>query len=120
MVCSYSDARTLHFCNETWEEVSMETQAGSRPLWPWAGLAAWVIGIIGTWIVVFLLSDDELKSSGAEFLEALDSGSNEVLYRVSSGLVLFAAAALVVFAIGLRRSLETRAPESLAPSSCLW
>jgi hypothetical protein len=90
-------------------------RAGGGALWPYAGFAALVLGIVATWAGVFLLSEDELKAGGLEFREALDSGGNEAIMRVTAGLGFLAAGFLVAFAVGFRRALELRAPESTLP-----
>jgi hypothetical protein len=84
--------------------------------WPYLGFLAMVLGYAATWTVVFLLSDDELKAGGPELLEALDTSTNEILYRATSGMGMIAAALLVIFAVNWRRVLDAQSGgESVVP-----
>lgn len=84
--------------------------------WAWIGVAAALLGIVATWAVQFAYSPDDLDAGGQRLLDAIDSGNNETLYRVTSGLGYIAVACLVWFAIGLRRQLEERRPGALTPN----
>lgn len=84
--------------------------------WAWLGLAAALLGIVSTWAVQFAYSADDLETGGQTLLNAIESGNNEALYRISSGLGFIAVACLVWFAIGLRRVLEQRRPGTLMPN----
>ena len=88
---------------------------GSRD-WAWVGVAAAVLGIVATWAVQFVYSSDDIDAGGQQLLDAIDSSSNEALYRVTSGLGYIAVACLIWFAIGLRRLLEERRPGTLMPN----
>jgi hypothetical protein len=87
----------------------MSMTANRFAIWPYLGFLAMVLGYVATWTVVFLLSDDELKAGGPELLEALDTSTNEILYRVTSGMGMVAAALLIIFAVNWRRVLEAKA-----------
>jgi hypothetical protein len=94
----------------------MASDSGRGMTWPWFGLAALVLGIIGTWAVIFLLSESELESGGETMREALDTDTNQAIYRVSSGLLFLAAGSLVTFAVAFRRMLGHRLiNDSIAP-----
>jgi hypothetical protein len=84
--------------------------------WAWVGIAAAVLGIVATWAVQFAYSSDDLDAGGQILLDAIESGNNETLYRVTSGLGYIAVACLVWFAIGLRRLLEERRPGTHMPN----
>ena len=86
----------------------MTALSGVERWWPWVGVAAAVLLIIATWAVQFQVGEDELDEGGAVLLEDLDSGSNEVIWRVTSGLGYVGVACLIGFAAGLRRYLDLR------------
>lgn len=83
--------------------------------WAWAGIAAFLMGLIVTWSVQFVVSEDEGIAGGTVLLEALDTASTEALYRVTSGVGYLTVAALLFFAVGLSRSLQRRMGESVLP-----
>ncbi|HUF53848.1 MAG TPA: hypothetical protein VMR52_08765 [Dehalococcoidia bacterium] len=94
----------------------MTTQTADRnETFPYFGFAVLVLGYVATWIAVFLVSEDSLKAGGQAFVDDLDTGTNEAIFRVSAGLGMIAAASLVVFAIGLRRALDRRLTDSSIP-----
>jgi hypothetical protein len=80
-------------------------------------VAAFILGLLATWAVQFSVSDATLAVGGQELLDALDTGGNEILWRVSSGIGYIGVACLVWFAAGFRRLLEARSDgESLLPA----
>jgi hypothetical protein len=86
-----------------------------RRTWPYFGLIGTILGIAATWAAIFLVPEGALEAGGQEFIDELDTGTNEAVFRISSGLGMIAAACLVVFAVSLRRSLDRRADDSPTP-----
>lgn len=76
--------------------------------WPWFGLAALVLGYAATWSTQFLVADSASKAGGEALMSAIDSGNHELIYRLSAGVGLIAAACLIAFGTGLRRYLSER------------
>lgn len=85
-------------------------------LWAWLGIAAFVVGLFVTWSVQFAVGMSDLDAGGQPLLDAIDTNSNEALYRITSGLGYLVVAALIVFGVGLRRLLTERDPESSVPA----
>lgn len=85
--------------------------------WPWIGLVGVILGYVATWAVQFSIGDDELQAGGQTLIDALDSGGNETLWRVTSGLGYIGVACLIWFAAGLRNMLLRRSGgEALLPN----
>ena len=92
------------------------TGVSTTKAWAWAGLATFIIGVAFTWAPAFFgVSESEAKDP-ALLTAALDTDTNMWIGRVSSGLGFLTVGALIVFATGYRRLLETRMPGSLVPS----
>jgi hypothetical protein len=92
------------------------TPADRIAIWPFFGAAALIFGLLATWTAVFLVSDSELEAGGDTLRNAIDTSGNELIFRVTSGGLLLAAASLVLFAIGFRRMVESRgATGEIAP-----
>jgi hypothetical protein len=93
------------------------TPTAAETRWPWLGLAAIVLGYAATWSVQFSISQSELDAGGQTLLDALNTNTNEVLWRLSSGLGYLSVACLIGFAAGLRGFLQMRANgESILPT----
>lgn len=76
-----------------------------------------VLGYFATWFVIFLVSESDAKAGGATLIEALEDGNNQLLFRVTTGMGLIAAAMLAVYGAGVRRALQRVAPEdSIIPT----
>jgi hypothetical protein len=85
------------------------TTTGTRfAIWPYLGFLAMALGYVATWTAVFLVSEDDLEAGGSELIDALDTSTNELLYRITSGMGILAAALLVIFAVNWRRLLDER------------
>lgn len=85
--------------------------------WVWFGLAAMLIGYLATWLVVFLIDENDAKVGGEVLINAIESEPNQLLFRLSSGAGLVAASLLFVYGAGVRRALSDRTAEgSLLPA----
>jgi len=83
----------------------------------WIGLVAIIAGYVATWLIVPIISWDAAEVGGATLIRELESGNNELIFRLTTGLGLLGAAGLFVFAAGVRRQLESLVPGgSLVPS----
>ncbi len=87
--------------------VSAGERTSSRT-WAWLGLASFVLGVTVTWVIQFLISQNSLEAGGQVLFEDLDTTSNEILYRVSSGVGYLMLPALIAFGYGYRRFLAAR------------
>jgi hypothetical protein len=81
----------------------------TKRVWPWLGLVAVTLGYFATWAVQFPVSNDALMAGGETLLRELKAGTNETLWRVTSGVGYVSVGCLVWFAAGLRRLLDERA-----------
>ncbi len=79
--------------------------ARSGRAWALAGIAGTLLAMVVTWIVQFAIPMDVYEAGGSALLASIGEGNNEAIWRVSSGLGFVAVAALVPFAVGLRRHL---------------
>lgn len=76
--------------------------------WAWLGLAAFVLGLSVTWVIQFLIPQGSLEAGGQVLINDLDTTTNQVIYRVSSGVGYLMLPALIAFGYGYRRFLAAR------------
>lgn len=99
--------------------LSPSSLRGRSNAWAWLGLAAFVLGYFATWVVQFPVAQDALKEGGPGLVDELDSGSNQAIWRISSGLGYLAVFCLVAFGVGLKRQLDERYPGDSIISSVI-
>lgn len=87
--------------------VSATERSASRT-WAWLGLSSFVLGILVTWVIQFLVPNASLEAGGLVLFDDLDTTRNEILYRVSSGIGYLMVPALIAFGYGYRRFLAAR------------
>lgn len=88
--------------------------------WPWFGLAAFLLGLVATWAVQFSVSEAVQDAGGQAVIDALESGNEQTLWRVTSGLGYIGVACLIVFGAGFSRLAARRAgDDSLLPTVIL-
>lgn len=80
----------------------------SSRTWAWLGLAAFVLGVSVTWVIQFLIAQGSLEAGGEKLITDLDTNTNEIIYRVSSGVGYLMIPALIAFGYGYRRFLAAR------------
>ena len=93
--------------NSAYGNAAHEAKVGrdsSERVWPWLGVLAVILGYFATWAVQFSVSNDALMAGGEVLLTELRAGSNETLWRVSSGIGYVGVGCLVWFAAGLHRT----------------
>lgn len=89
---------------------------GGGKAFAFAGLAGGLLAIVTTWIVQFATPMEVYQAGGPELLETIREGNNEAIWRISSGVGFISVAALIAFAVGLRRHLSERlGAESAVP-----
>lgn len=87
--------------------VATRERAAGRT-WAWLGLASFVLGVTVTWVIQFLIAEDSMKLGGLTLYTDLDTTTNEVIYRISSGVGYLMVASLIAFGYGFRRFLAAR------------
>ena len=85
---------------------SGETTPGSRRLWPYAGMAATVLGLVSTLFLEVTPSEADATNGAHRLVDAVKDG--QVPLRISCGIGILATVALLVFASGLQRRFEER------------
>jgi hypothetical protein len=91
----------------------------SSRTWAWLGLTSFVLGVLVTWVIQFLIPQGSLEAGGGTLLNDLDTTRNEVIYRVSSGIGYITVATLIAFGYGFRRFLAGRMENSEIPNIVL-
>src|SRR4051812_38165702 len=89
----------------------------SRRLWPYAGVAATVLGIVSTLFLEVTPTEADATGGAHRLVDAIKDG--QVPMRVSCGIGILATIALLVFASGIQHRLEDRGLHRLTAARVL-